>query len=349
MNSGSHQPGGHTAMPAPAPNRVLLPVAMAAPAPLPAGAQLAVLDGRSMGTSWQVRLVRPQQISPDALHAGIQQALDLVVAQMSHWQADSALSRFNSAPADSWHTLPAELFKVLDYAMFVAQQSGGAFDPCLGKLVNLWGFGPAPQPPAVPAAEQIRNALQGSGWRRLQLDRAQGRAHQPGGVALDFSGIAKGYAVDQVARYLAAQGIHAYLVEVGGELRGLGCKPDGSPWWTRLEHPDATSSNNTIVALHGLAIATSGDYLRFFEQDGRRYSHTVDGRTGYPIEHALASVTVLHAECMAADAHATAIMVLGTEQGLAYAEQWQLPCLLVSRHQAGFSETMSSAMRAMLN
>lgn len=349
MNTGSHPPGGNKTMHAPVPNRVLVALDMAAPAPLPAGAQLAVLDGHSMGTSWQVKLLRPPQLAPDALYAGIQQALDLVVAQMSHWEADSALSRFNSAPAHSWHTLPAELFQVLDYAMFVAQQSGGAFDPCLGKLVNLWGFGPGQHAPAVPAAEQIRNALQDSGWRRLQLDRGQARAYQAGGVALDFSGIAKGYAVDQVARYLAAQGIHSYLVEVGGELRGLGCKPDGSPWWTRLASPDSTLLTNTIVALHGLAIATSGDYLRFFEQDGRRYSHTIDGRTGYPIEHALASVTVLHAECMAADAHATAIMVLGAERGLAYAEQWRLPCLLVSRNLAGFSETMSSAMRAMLN
>lgn len=336
------------------PHRVLIPVTMLAPKALPGDAQLAQLSGATMGTRWHVKLMHPSHLSQDELQAGIQQALDLVVTQMSHWEADSALSRFNAAPADSWHTLPAELFKVLDYALFIAQQSAGAFDPGIGRLVNLWGFGPEQKPLAQPAAETIRQALQAGDWQQLQVERAQQRAYQPGGVHLDFSGIAKGFGVDQVARYLEAQGIHSYLVEVGGELRGLGCKPDGSPWWTKLEHPDTEYTDHTIVALHGLAVATSGDYRRYVEQDGQRYSHTIDPRTGSPVVHSLASVTVLHADCMAADAHATAIMVLGPQRGLAYAEQWQLPCLLISRSNSnhdtpGFSETMSSAMQAMLH
>ena len=310
------------------------------------------MGGHTMGTSWHVKLMRPPHMALSELQTGVQHTLDQVVAQMSHWDANSDLSRFNSAPAGSWHGLPPELFTVLDYALFIAQQSGGAFDPSIGKIVNIWGFGPDHRASTVPDATVLQQARQSCGWQQLSVERLPQRAYQPGGVQLDLSGIAKGFGIDQVARYLEAQGINSYLVEVGGELRGLGCKPDNSPWWVQLEQPVSASNRvtaiRTIVALHGLSIATSGDYRRYFEQEGQRYSHTIDPRTGYPIEHALASVTVLHAECMAADALATAILVLGPEAGLAYAEQWRLPCLFISRSPQGLSETMSSPMRAML-
>lgn len=331
---------------------------MPAPKPLPIGAQLAELSGATMGTSWQVKLMCAPQLALATLQTGIQRELDLVVAQMSNWEADSDLSRFNIAAENTWHIMPPELFKVLDYALYIAQQSSGAFDPAIGKLVNLWGFGPeqktAATSVAVPPSETIGRVMHAGSWQQIQIDRLGQRAYQPGDIHLDLSGIAKGFGVDQVARYLAAQDINSYLVEVGGELRGFGCKPDGSPWWAELEHPEWTNGDtglamNTIVALHGLSIATSGDYLRYFEHNGQRYSHTIDPRTGYPIQHNLAAVTVLHTDCMAADAHATAILVLGPEAGLAYAEQLCLACLLINRNAHGFSETMSSSMLAMLN
>ncbi len=316
-----------------------------------------------MGTSWSVKLVRPGHLSLQQVHAGIQRQLDQVVQQMSTWLDSSDISRFNRAPANSWHPLPKEFFKVLDYAVYTAQQSGGAYDPTVGPLVNLWGFGPGGSYDGPPQPEAIGQALARQGWRKLQLDRIRQRVLQPGGMYLDLSSIAKGYGVDQVADYLQAQGVQSYLVEVGGELRGYGSKPDADPWWVALEQPPSASVKDqadsassqpqaSIVALHGLAIATSGDYRRYFEQDGRRYSHTLDPRSGYPVQHAPASVTVLHASCMMADALATALTVLGVAEGLDYARDQNIAARFVSRTVSrtalGFEEQLSPAFAAML-
>ncbi|QPI53534.1 FAD:protein FMN transferase [Massilia antarctica] len=306
-----------------------------------------------MGTSWSARVMAPGDAGP-ALLEDLQRQLDLVVAQMSHWERDSNLSRFNSAPAGNWHRLPDEFFTVLSYALDVAEASGGAYDPCAGALVNAWGFGArqryneakfyAPLP-AASAAIVARADRQ-----RLRLDPGSRRALQPGGVQLDLSSVAKGYAVDLLARCLEAQGLHHYLIEIGGELRGAGTKADGQPWWVALEGvPDAVDgAAQTRVALHGLAIATSGDYRRYFEHGGRRASHTLDPRTGAPIRNDVASVTVLHAECMAADALSTALSVLGPVDGLAFAERHHLAARFLLRHGGGLREVVSSAYQELL-
>jgi thiamine biosynthesis lipoprotein len=338
--------------------RVLIPNEMVAPPELPAGVELCELKGASMGTTWSVRLMRPPQLSAQQLQDGIARQLALVIDQMSPWESDSSISQFNRAQAASWHELPQEFFQVLDYALYIAQQSGGAYDPSIGKLVNLWGFGPLPKPTVAPGASEVAQAKQVSGWRQLQVDRLARRVRQPGGMSLDLSSIAKGFAVDLVARFLQEQGVTAYLVEVGGELRGEGCKSDQQPWWVELEHPAQTLPQQTtvqqntplqtILALHGLSVATSGDYRQQWEHEGKRYSHTIDPRDGHPLQHSLASVTVLHPECMKADALATAMLVMGLPAGLAYAERLGLPCRFISRSATGFSETISTAMQAML-
>jgi thiamine biosynthesis lipoprotein len=172
---------------------------------------------------------------------------------------------------------------------------------------------------------------------------------QPGGLALDLSAIAKGFAVDLVARRLVAAGIESHLVEIGGELRGSGVKPDGQPWWVRLEHPDPDSAGgDTLLALHGLAVATSGDYRRWFEQDGTRYGHTIDPRDGRPIRHGLAAVTVIHPQCMLADAWSTALNVLGPDAGPALATRLGLAARFVVRHEGRFEERTSAAFDSLL-
>ena len=173
---------------------------------------------------------------------------------------------------------------------------------------------------------------------------------QPGGVQLDLSAVAKGYGVDRLAFYLKSQGVQHYLVEVGGELRGAGLKPDGQPWWVVLEQvpgaDGAEAADELVLALHGLSVATSGDYRRYFERDGRRYSHTIDPRNGVPIANDLASVTVVHPQCMAADAWSTALTVLGAEQGLRLAERLGLAARFVARSGA---EHLSTHLRNMLD
>jgi thiamine biosynthesis lipoprotein len=202
---------------------------------------------------------------------------------------------------------------------------------------------------ALPDAARLAHARAATGWRRLALDPVRRAAWQPGGLALDLSAIAKGFGVDRVARRLEALGLDSHLVEVGGELRGGGVKPDGQPWWVRLEHPapDADAPQ-TLLALHGLCVATSGDYRRWFDHDGQRYSHTIDPRDGRPIRHGLASVTVIHAECMQADAWSTALGVLGPQAGPTLADRLGLAARFVVRNGGGFDELASAAYERLL-
>ncbi len=334
-------------------NRVFIPLSLSQPDPVPADAPTESLAGQTMGTSWSVKLIRPPQLALETIRDGIQRQLDLVIAQMSTWSASSDLSRYNQAEAGSWHVLPMHFLSVLDCALQIAERSGGAYDPSVGPLVNLWGFGPDAVRSTAPDAVSLEQARARCGWQRVRIDRARNALLQPGGLYLDFSSIAKGYAVDLVADYLRSIGVHSHLVEVGGELRGHGVKADGQPWWVGLEQPPAPAGGEpgmqSIVALHGLALATSGDYRRYFEHEGTRYSHTIDPRTTRPIAHTLASVAVLHSDCMTADAWATALMVLGDEDGMALALEANLAALFVRRDGAGFREQMTSAMQAMLS
>ncbi|CDG84254.1 FAD:protein FMN transferase [Janthinobacterium agaricidamnosum] len=332
--------------------RVLLPHHFSGQ-PAPAHAPVRDFHGLSMGTSWSVKVV--ERGATHHLQLALQQQLDSVVAQMSHWSDTSALGRFNLAPAGSWHCLPAAFCEVLSFAMEVSHASGGAYDPCAGALVKLWGFGATQrydQPGFVPpSAASVDCAVRQRRDRRLEFDVAARRARQPGGLLLDLSAVAKGYGVDRLASYLESQGIKHYLVEVGGELRGAGTRPDGQPWWVALEQVDGATEqqDGMVLALHGLAVATSGDYRRFFEDGGQRYSHTIDPRCGTPIANELASVTVVHAACMAADAWSTALTVLGIEAGLALAEQHGLAARFVVRDGSRLTEYLSSHLQGMLD
>ena len=329
--------------------RVLVPRDIA-PRPPPLGVAHA-LAGRTMGTTWSVRLVGAARMDLHALEAGIRRELDLIVGQMSHWEPGSDLVRFNQAPAGTWQALPAPFMEVLRYAVSVAADSDGAYDPSAGALVDLWGFGaqgrydePGFQPPDDPAVAAARSRC---GWQRLQLDTAGGRALQPGGLRLDLSAVAKGYAVDRVARHLDALGLQDHLVEVGGELRGTGLKPDGQPWWVQLE-PVEGHAGETVLALHGLSVATSGDYRRFFHHAGIRHAHTLDPRSGRPVAHGAARVTVLHHDCMAADALSTALTVLGPDAGLDWAAQRDLAAVFVTRRaDGGFDERLTPACESL--
>lgn len=338
--------------------RVLVPAALdvLARSPLRSG-RLAQFGGETMGTTWSVSGVLPadrESGRPDeAIDAAIRAVLDDVVAQMSNWRADSDISRFNQASAASWVDMPASCFDVVEAALAVARESGGAYDPGAGALVDLWGFGPAPRRDSAPDVDAIVAARRRCGWQRVRMDRARRRLYQPGSHSLDLCAIAKGYAVDAVSETLASRGIAHSLVEIGGELRGEGVKPDGLPWWVDLETPPSETEGPGLpvtdrIALHGLSVATSGDYRRFFFDAGERRSHTIDPRTGYPAGHGLASVTVLHRRCMLADAWSTALTVLGPDAGLALAQRKGLAARFVVRSAPGFREVLSPAYAALL-
>lgn len=332
--------------------RVLVPLITEPPA-RPLGGVAHALAGQTMGTTWSVKLVAQPAADVRGLTAMVQRALDAVVAQMSPWEPLSALRRYNRAPPGSWMTLPAGMAAVMRRAIAVAEATHGAFDPTLGALTDLWGFGPRPFSGQPPSREAIEAARDAGGWKRLVLDGVA--LFQPGSLRLDLNGIAKGFGVDQAAAALERAGVKSYLVEVGGELRGTGAKPDGQPWWVELERaPAANDALRTVVALHGLSVATSGDYRRFFDHDGRRYAHTLDPTSGAPSDQGMVSVTVLAETCMDADAWATALTVMGPEAALDFATSHDLPALIVSRaapktETGGLEERLSPALSAMLD
>ncbi|MBD8656521.1 FAD:protein FMN transferase [Oxalobacteraceae sp. CFBP 13730] len=331
---------------------ILVPLNVDAAMP-PGGSTLFTTSSTSMGTTWSARLMLPPGADGAVLAQALQGELDEIVAQMSHWDEGSLLSRYNCAPAGSWHALPPQFFAVAEYALQMAADSSGAYDPAAGALVDLWGFGARgryDQPGFQgPQAGLVDAFLARRGERQPVLDHAGRRLLQPGGAILDFSSVAKGYAVDRMAACLEERSVRHFVVEAGGELRGAGVKPDGQPWWVEVEGvPDCEAVRQTIVALHGLAIATSGDYRRSFQYGKRRMAHTLDPRSGYPVDHDLASVTVLAPTCMAADALSTALTVLGPDDGLAFAEQRGIAARFLVRAGAGLKETTTGAWRLML-
>ena len=293
-----------------------------------------------MGTTWAVTLNAPG-LDRDAqarVRARVQAELDAVDAAMSTWDPDSEVSRFNRHAASAPFAVSAATFEVVRLARGVFERSGGAFDPTVRPLVAAWGFGADARVPGEGPSAAERAALGARvGFDRLVLDptaRTLTKAHP--GLELDLSAIAKGYGVDRVADALLADGHADFLVEVGGELRAEGTRPDGTPWRLAIERPEPEGrAVHAVVPLTGLAMATSGDYRAFHEAGGVRRTHIIDPRTGAPIAHGLASVTVLHPRAVLADAWATTLSVLGPDEGFALAEREGIAAYGIVRETGG--------------
>jgi thiamine biosynthesis lipoprotein len=269
-----------------------------------------------MGTTYHIKVVA-DQLPPDDLAQRIDKLLSNVDNAMSTYKSNSQLSRFNRLAVGQNIEISSDFAQVLQISKDIWAKSGGAFDPTLGPLVDLWGFGPNPSTNTAPSADQISLALQTIGFQYLVLD------------GKDLSAVAKGYAVDLVADMLEMMALPDYLVEVGGEVRVSGSNPDGEPWRIAIEQPQLMPSVNRIISLNNMAVATSGDYRNYFDQEGVRYSHILDSRTGLPIKHNLASVTVLSNSCAEADAWATAFLVMGAEESLQIAQRLNIAVYLL--------------------
>ena len=329
-----------------------------APAPGPRAAdsaQLQTLQGETMGTRWQLSLVNTDMRPLAEVRAIVQAQLDLVIAQMSHWVPDSLISRFNAADAGTRFALPPEFAQVLQAGLRWAQASGGAFDPAAGRLVAAWGFGPHAARELPPSEALLLALRQAASWRDLEMTEylaprqaeapatatapapgpAPSPAHagtgthadthtlaQPGGLWLDFSGIAKGFAVDLVSQALQAAGIAHSLIDIGGELRATGTRPGGQPWRVQLDAgagDEPSLQAAPVLALRDQAVATSGSRWHRHQHGGQAWNHTVDPRTGLASLSPLQGVSVLHPSCMQADALATTLWVLGLPDALAFA------------------------------
>lgn len=303
------------------------------------GPEIITISGSKMGTSYHVTVVADQP-APDDLAERIDALLDTVDQSMSTYKTESELSQFNRLAVGSQQQISADFAQVLAVSENVWRLSGGAFDPTVGPLVDLWGFGPTPSD-IVPEQAQIDAAREALGFEYLTHNNNELAKTRP--VQVDLSAVAKGYGVDLVADLLEMLALPDYLVEVGGEMRVSGSNPEGNPWRVAIELPSLMPQVERIIALEDIAVATSGDYRNYFEQQGVRYSHTIDPRSGRPITHRLASVTVLAEQCAYADAWATAFMVLGDKEGLALANQLAIPMYMLVKDGAEFKAISSRA------
>jgi len=307
------------------------------------------LSGSTMGTSFTVAVVTELAFDQKHLQAQIVATLENIEQRMSTYRDNSELSQFNHSSSTDWTPVSQELCEAVDDAIEIGHLTDGAFDITVGPLVNLWGFGPDDSRKEPPSAEAIDAAMLATGREYLHADcEVPAIRKDRAKLYIDLSAYAKGLAADEIAALLENEDIANYLVEIGGDLRARGHNASNAKWRIAIERPD--QSGNTmekIIHVHDLSVATSGDYRNFFEFEGRRYSHTIDPRTGRPVNHDLASVTVLGESAAFADAMATAMMVLGPEAGMALAEREDIAAELLLRDGGTITELMSSKFKSL--
>lgn len=306
------------------------------------------LAGQTMGTSYHITWLEDgDNPEPEAIHLGVEDILEAINQDMSTYRAEAQISRFNREPVGAWFAVSPAFAEVFRIARAVAQGSEGAYDVTVGPLVDLWGFGPSVKT-GLPATQSIAAARLKVGEGAIEL-RGNSELRKLQERELDFSSVAKGYAVDRIAQWLLGQGIENYLVEVGGEIRVSGNSPRGTPWRIAIEKPDGQAREPlATLEISGVGVATSGDYRNYFEIDGERYSHSIDPRTGWPVAHELVSVTVVHASAATADAWATALTVLGASDALRVALKNDLAVYLVLRTDGGLETQKTPAIETWL-
>ncbi len=309
------------------------------------------INGQTMGTSYSVQWTDSSISVPTSeLKDLIQQRLDRINSLMSTYIPNSQLSGFNQSRETGWHAVDPELAQLVKLALSISQLSDGAFDITVGPLVNLWGFGPTDTNFTFPTDIEINITNRSIGYQYLQV-RLDPPALNKNIVDLyvDLSAIAKGYAVDEISKILDDHNVLNYMVEIGGEVKGKGLAPHGNPWRIGIETPNFTRGNiEKIISLQNIGVATSGDYRNFIEHEGKRYSHTIDPRNGYPVSHNLGSVTVLHESTAVADAWATAFMVLGPEKSYQLAKINSLSGVLITRGNEKYTSTVFGDMQSYL-
>lgn len=307
------------------------------------GESMESFGGPTMGSTYSIKYVRHAGIAePAQVRREVEAILAKVDRQMSTYRNDSDIERFNALPANSCQTMPAAVLELVRVGKQLAEQSEGAYDLTVEPLMNLWGFGPQGREEKVPDPAVLAETLQRVGYRHLRIDGD--RLCKDAAVEVDFNSIAAGYAVDTIAARLESMGIHDYLAEATGELKAKGNKLDGSAWRIALEAPrDDQQVAERIIQVDGYGLSTSGDYRNYFLQDGRRYSHTFDARSGAPVLHNLASVTVIHPSALMADGLSTLLLILGPERAWDYAEKHDIGAFFVIRADTGFVIRTSAA------
>ncbi|HIF9227383.1 TPA: FAD:protein FMN transferase [Photobacterium damselae] len=301
------------------------------------------LDGTTMGTYYSIKYIsQPDLPTPATIKAEIDRKLELVNDQMSTYRPSSELSRFNQHQSSEPFPVSAATAKVIREALRISQLSNGAYDVTVGPLVNLWSFGPEARPEKMPTEQELASRQAEVGYHHLSVTDDNKLIKDIPGLYVDLSSIAKGYGVDVIAEYLASLNIKDYMVDVGGEIRVKGANVNNVPWRIAIEKPISNErAVQDIIQVGNNGIATSGDYRNYFEQDGVRYSHLINPRTGKPIANHVVSVTVISPNSMTADAYATTFSVMGEHESIALANKEQLPVMLIVKTKDGFKEYAS--------
>lgn len=307
------------------------------------------VTGQTMGTTYSIKLVGEGKALPESgtLLGWADTTFAAINQSMSTYIEDSELSLLNRAESEVWQPISVPLLDVLLLSQTISTKSDGAFDITVMPLVDLWGFGPK-QYQSPPDTDTIRQTMEQIGFDKVSIDSTRGAIRKPKDVTLDLSAIAKGYAADQLAEKLRAEGYRHFMVEVGGELVLAGHNAEGKPWRIGIEMPDYQLLSGprgpfNAVDITNKAMATSGDYRNYYEVEGVRFSHTIDPKSGRPITHNLASVTVIADTCAEADGWATALNVLGADKAMALALREQLAVFLIVREGEEFRALNSPA------
>lgn len=308
------------------------------------GKQEMLVSGITMGTvPYSVKYVTDKDEAAaleqaTVISKDVEGILKQLNQDMSNWIPDSELSRFNKSISLEPVQVSAGLQRVMAESIRLGKLSEGKLDVTIGPLINLWGFGPENRPDKKPTEDELKQASARTGIEHLKLEGNMLSKGIPN-LYVDLGTIAKGYAVDLVAEYLQENGLNNFLVEIGGELRIKGFKATGELWHVAIEKPVSSErAVHQIIIPKDNAVATSGDYRKYFEQDGQRFSHIIDPDTGYPINHKLVSVTVIHPSSMTADGLSTSMMLMGEEKALAFAEENDLAAYLIIKTDDGFIE-----------
>lgn len=317
--------------------------------------QTVTFGGPTMGTTWSVQVVTgPEGLATSRraeLDRSIRTVLDRINRLMSTWDPTSELSRFNDSDQLGPFVVAPETFEVFQWAQRLAHETDGAIDVTVGPLVTAWGFGPDGESQGPPTEEALARRREAVGMQHLELDpHGKWVRKRQRDVRCDFSSLAPGYAADRIAATLGLYGLTDFLVDVGGEFVARGSNDNGRPWHVGVEQPgDDDRWVARVIPLVDQALATSGDYRHYREVDGERLPHILDPRSGRPIRHRLSSVTVVDRMAVRADGLATAMMVLGPEDGMALAERLALPVLFILRTPEGrFEQRLSSQLETML-
>lgn len=312
------------------------------------GDTLERFDGPTMGSHYSIQYVRHVATpGPKAIQTEVENILAEVDRQFSTYRSDSDIERFNALPAGACQVMPGPVLELIRVGEQLSSQSDGSFDLTVEPLLNLWGFGPQSREERVPSPEALALARQRVGHAHLRIDGD--RLCKDAAVEVDFNSIAAGYAVDRIAARLQALGVDSYLAEATGELKARGRKPDGSAWRVALEEPRGDRQvAERVIEVDGYGVSTSGDYRRYFQQDGARYSHTFDARTGAPVLHNLASVTVIHPSALMADGLSTLLLILGPERGWDYAEKHGIGVFFVMRDGERFITRTNDAFERII-